>query len=178
MTSTATSLYDLASELLTQSAAILDTTTSKAPKIQYVSHAPPALDCCGLLTVHAGALTYGPFGNEQIIGDAFAQSNRPVVPIAPLYVSVFRCATAVPVGGAQITLPAAAKMAADALVTYTDVWTLWCGIRQQVERGALFAGFPCRPFMTDSVTLAAPQGGCIGWVVGVQVSLDGFSPMP
>lgn len=173
---TRTSLYDLAAELLTEAAVILGTTTSGAPAIQYVSAGPPPLDCCGILTVHAGIITYGPFNAEFGLGDAFDQANRPVIPIVPLTISAFRCATAVPTGGASITLPAAAKMAADASVVYEDAWTLWNGLRQAITSDELFGG-SCKAYMSESATIVAPEGGCVGSVVTLVTELEGFQPL-
>lgn len=173
MPSTSTSLYDLAAELLTQSAAILG---SDAPAIQYVSVGPPAADCCGILTVDVGTLTYGPFNADVVAGDAFMRADQPVINLVPLNITHLMCANAIPQGGTAIRLPAATKMTQDSQNVYTTMWTLWNGLRQSFRDGSLFAGFPCRPWLLGGATPISPEGGCLGYGVTVIVSLDGFDP--
>lgn len=170
-----TSLWGVASALLVQAASILDTTPAKAPAIQFVSHGPPPFDCCGMLAVAVGQITYEPVAR----GAPPYRTPDPkmgVVNRVPLTVYALRCATAVPEGGIQITLPQAQKMSADAQATYSDAWALWCGLRNRHHAGTLFPGYPCRVYDVDLGQPIAPDGGCIGWSVAVHVDLDGYSP--
>lgn len=175
MPSTATSLYDLAAELLAASASILATTTAGAPSIQYVSAGPPAYDCCDQLTVDVGILTYGPFNADVIAGDAYARLTDNVVNLVPLNVTHLRCANAKPTGGVKVTLPQAAKMTLDAQTVYEDGWVLWNGLRGAARTGALFEGTPCRIFALSGAQVIAPEGGCVGFGVTLVVELDGYS---
>lgn len=172
----ASSLYGAAAELLAKSAAILDALPAKAPANQFVSHAPPAYDCCNTLTVHAGTIIYGAF-RRGAEGSVLNDPKMHVVPMIPLIVTVLRCQNAQPQGGLEITLPTAAQMAADAQAVYADGWTLYCGLNTAFRDGSLFAGFPCRAFEIDGALPIAPQGGCLGWAIAVQVQLDGFDPV-
>lgn len=176
MTSTADSLYGIAAELLAKSVAILAATTAGAPANQYVSHGEPPYDCCDTLTVHVGMLRYGAFklGADESTG--VRDPKMPVVPVLPLVVTALRCMRAMPQGGLQISLPTPAVMAADAQAVYSDGWSLFCGIGNAFRAGSLFAGYPCRPFEVDPALPVAPEGGCLGWTLTVQVALDGFDP--
>lgn len=175
MPSTASSLYDLAAELLTQSAAILATTPAGAPSVRYVSLGPPAYDCCDQLTVDVGTIAYGPFNSDVVAGDAFARLDQNVVNLVPLNVTHLRCASAVPQGGTKITLPQAAKMTVDSQMVYTDGWVLWNGLRGAMRAGTLFAPGACRISALGGATPISPQGGCLGYGVTLIVELDGYS---
>lgn len=175
MPSTASSLYDLAAELLTQSAAILATTTAGAPTVQYVSAGPPAYDCCDQLTVDVGIIGYGPFNADVVAGDAYARLTEDVVTLVPLNVTHLRCANAKPAGGIRMGTPAHTKMTLDAQTIYEDGWVLWNGLRGAARTGALFSGTPCRPFALSGASVIAPEGGCLGYAVSLVVELDGYS---
>ncbi len=175
MPSTATSLYDLAAELLAASAAILATTTAGAPTVQYVSAGPPAYDCCDQLTVDVGIIGYGPFNADVIAGDAYARLTEDVVTLVPLNVTHLRCANARPSGGVKVTLPQVAKMTQDAQTVYEDGWVLWNGLRGAARSGSLFTGTPCRIFALSGANVIAPDGGCLGYAVSLVVELDGYS---
>lgn len=171
------SLYGLAGELLTVAASILDTTPAKAPAVQFVCHGPPPYDCCGFVAVAAGPITYAAFSRGSItMGGRTADPRMPVDPNIALVVYVLRCASAQPQGGLQITLPQAAAISKDAEVAAADGWSLWNGLRNRQRAGTLFAGWPCRVFDIDNALPLAPDGGCLGWAVTLNVGLDGYTP--
>lgn len=175
------SLYGIAAELLAKSAAILAALPAGAPSKQYVVHGPPAYDCCDMLTVHADSIRYGPY-QRSAQGSVIPDPKMHVVPMVPLVVTVLRCASAQPQGGVVITLPQASEIAADAAMVYQDGWALFSGLYTAFRNGSLFtpsdgrAGWPCRAMQVDPALPVSPQGGCLGWLVNVQVQLDGFDP--
>lgn len=175
MTSTATSLYDLAAELLAVASGILAATPSGVPAAKYVSQGPPAIDCPNQLTVHAGIVAYAQDlsrgGADGIIDPRF-----PVVPMVPLTITAMRCASkqALPSGGAQLKLPQITAIQADAKVCYIDAWSLFNGLRRAQREGTLFAGYPCRKFDIGGCIPLAPEGGALGNMVTLEVQLDGY----
>lgn len=177
MASTADSLYQVAVELLSRSAAILAATPAGAPTNQYVAHGPPAYDCCDSLIVHAGTLQYGDF-SRGATGSPRVDARFPVVPVVPLTITALRCVNqqAMPQGGVQIKPAQLASIAADAQKVYRDGWSLLCGIYKMQREQTLFAGYPCRVFEVDGVLPISPEGGCLGWSLDVHVQLDGFDP--
>jgi hypothetical protein len=176
VTSNSGSLYGIAAELLAKSAAILAGTAAGAPSNQYVSHGEPPYDCCDTLTVHVGMLRFGSFKLGADGSTGVRDPKMPVVPVVPLVVTALRCQRAQAQGGLQITLPSPSLMAADAATIMADGWSLFCGINNAQRAGSLFAGYPCRPFEVDPALPVAPEGGCLGWTLSVQVALDGFDP--
>ena len=169
-----TSLYALAHELLLRCATLLAATPNGAPDDQYVSHGPPAFDCCNLLAVHAGVIGYAPLSRAPEGGKL--DPRVPVVPRVPLVVTVVRCATGLPEAGIEARGADPAKLDADAQVTYSDGWTLMNGLYNAYKANTLFPGFPCRVADLDSAQALPPGGGCIGWTIVLTVDLDGFTP--
>lgn len=172
----ASSLYGAAAELLAKAVSILAGTPGGAPANQYVSHGPPAYDCCSTVTVHVGQLNMGPFRRGAEGTTIFDPLQTNVVPTVPLVITALRCASAQPQGGMQISLPAAAKIAEDAALVYADGWSLFIGVNKAFRDNTLFSGFPCRPFQVDPAIPISPEGGCLGWAISLQVALDGFDP--
>jgi hypothetical protein len=169
------SLFGAANQLLIVAAAILAQTPAGAPTRQFVSHGPPAFDCCDTLCVHAGLIQYADFRRSP--PDSAGGMNDPkahVVPYIPLVVTALRCANAQPSGGLQVTLPTAAALSLDAQVVYRDGWSLYIGLNEANRNGTLFTGWPCRAFEIDGALPISPDGGCLGWAVGVNVQIDGF----
>lgn len=176
MTTTASSLYDAANELLGKAKAILTAGANGAPAFCYVSHGPPPYDCCDMLTVHVGMIENDPdFLRTGTMG-RHIDPKMPTVPRVPLTVTVLRCQNALPGGGTQITMPTAAQMDADAKRVSDDGWTLFCGLHKAYRDGSLFTGYPCRPVEVGSALPVAPEGGCLGWAIAVMIELDGFDP--
>lgn len=173
----ATSLYAIAAELLTRSAAILAGTAAGAPDTQFVSQGPPPYDCPNQLTVHAGIIQYGNFraGAE---GTTIRDPKMHTVIMVPLTITALRCARpgALPQGGIEILNADPAQIQADAEAVYADGWSLFCGINKLYRDGSLFAGFPCRPFEVDAALPISPDGGMLGWALTLHVQLDGFDP--
>lgn len=175
MPSTADSLYGIASELLATAVAILAGTAAGAPANQYVSHGPPAYDCPNTVAVNAGMIQYAP--NLQKGPGGIFDPRMDVQILVPLTITALRCATALPQGGAVITLPTAAKINADAQMVYADGWSLFCGVRNANRDGTLFTHWPCRVLEIDSAIPIAPEGGVLGWSLTLHIQLDGFDPV-
>lgn len=176
MASTATSLYDLAAELLTVAAGILAATPSGAPAAKYVSQGPPAIDCPNQLTVHAGLVAYAQDLSRGGRDSAIIDPRFPVVPMVPLTITAMRCVSkqAMPSGGVQMRDPQLTAIQADAKVCYIDAWSLFNGLRRAQREGTLFAGYPCRKFDIGGVIPLAPEGGALGNMVTLEVQLDGY----
>jgi hypothetical protein len=174
MASTAASLYDLASELLGVSAAILAGTSSGAPTWQVITQGPPPYDCTDMLAVSVGTIAHDP--NLGRLQGVIRDNRVMVVPIVPMTVTVLRCASAVPTGGVAIDLPTVAQILADSEKVYQDGWSLFCGLNGLYRSEQLFSGYPCRVFAVDGALPIAPEGGALGWGITLHVQLDGFDP--
>jgi hypothetical protein len=174
------SLYEVALELLTASAAILATTSGGAPTNRLVVHGLPAFDCCDSLFVSVGTLSYDSLMRQPPGGapGSMRASQMPVVPIVPLTVTALRCVSrqAMPEGGLAIRAADADAIQTDARAVYADGWSLLCGLYHAHKDGSLFADYPCRVSEVGAVIPVAPEGGCLGWAVVVTVTLDGFTP--
>lgn len=166
-------LYNAANELLAAAAAALATTSSGAPKSQYVSAGPPVYDCCDLLTVHVAESNPLPMreaGNQQL------PQMRPAVPMVGMVITALRCYPVV-TGGIEVGVPNAADLDAASRTIYSDGWLLINYLRTLGRTDRLFAGRPCRALEITSMRPTPTQGGCAGWTLTVIVEIDGYAPV-
>lgn len=169
--SSASSLYDLAAELLTHAQAATATTSAGAIGSAYVSISDPAYDCCPQLTVHARIGDKPAFAPNQAPGDATHRLRGPSLNLFSFRVTLLRCVKIVTPGG----VPAPSALNADAALAYEDGWVLWNYLAGRIRDGSLWAGFPCRDVSLGPLQPVNPQGGCAGWVLDLLVSLDGYA---
>lgn len=165
-------LYEAARELLDAAAAAAATTPGGAPGTRYVSSGPPAFDCCDLLTVHLAR--FMPIAMQEA-GRQNMPLQKPAVPMVQMVVTISRCYPKVD-GGVVITIPLAQDMEKASFGLYADAWTIWNHLRTMARQQLLFASRPCRPVEFAPMTPTPTQGGCAGWVLGVDVEVDGYEP--
>lgn len=167
-------LFDFAAEWLTTCADAVATTVGGAIDRSYVSPGPPAWDCCPQLTVHVGGPSEGdtaPLAPPLQPGHRTRQVG--IVPLVPLTATVIRC---VPITDGN-TPPTAAVLEAAAQEVDEDVWAIWAMTRQRFEEGTLFPSpSGSRELIFQPALVSAPEGGCAGWQIPVQVAIGGYRP--
>lgn len=169
----ATTLYDMAAELLATAAAGVATTPSGVPSRQYVSIAAPAYDC-EQLTVHYAIAVKAPFNSAA--GGGFHRLAGGSVNIVQFDTTLIRC---VPVMDGSTKPPTPAALEAAAEVNATDAWTLWSWLQSRLRDGSLWALWPCGELALGPLVPVNPQGGYAGVVVSLQARVDGFDfPVP
>lgn len=168
----ATTLYDMAAELLAAAAAALATTASGAPGRQYVSISSPAYDC-EQLTVHYAIADKAPFnpaagaGHHRLAGGS--------VNLVGFDVTVLRC---VPVLDGSTNPPSPAELEAAALVHGVDGWTLWNYLQSRLRDDSLWGLWPCGELQMSPMLPINPQGGFAGTVLRLSARVDGFVMAP
>lgn len=170
---TATSLYDLAKELLDFCVVALDELAAGAPARRYVAFGLPALDC-EQLTTHvfqvgeaAGA---DPAGTPM---DRFRHgAPYPRLNLAFIVITCVRDCVPGPTGNS--TAPSVADLDGSAQELYADGWQLWNAVPQGIRDGALFDG--CRFVAWEPMQPLGPEGYIAGWTMPLQVELPGYVP--
>ena len=170
-------LHELAEELLAACEADLDTIPTLAPGLggtperSFIAPGEPAADCCPQLTVHVAEIREAPTEPSGL-----AAGRRPAlsrVPHITLIVTLFRC---VPTGSETKTgwrPPLTADIAAAAEQINADGWALFNHIYNRIRAGLLFQ--TCKGSFMDGMRQLTPQGGRGGWIMGIRVTLDGYS---
>lgn len=166
-------LQEAAAEYLAACAAALDALTSEqAPALQFVSHGPPAWDCCPMLAVHVGAALVAPTAAGT---GALAPGHRIVltgiVTQISLTATILRCHPTTPDGSA----PDPEVMTAFAAVTNADLWAIRNWLTARHNDGTLFAD-RCRELELDTAAALTVEGLCAGWLIPIRLTLDAFIP--
>lgn len=172
-------LADLAEDLLAIAATGVTQpmTGVPAPAKQFVSIADPVADlsgCCddanggGTLAVHIG----GPGASDPLLFPA--SSTKPQAPChtitnAVFTVTLLRCYPAIdedqPDGA-----PTATVLGQIARQRLVDLWCLVDKLREAIRSGDW--GEQCATTRMTQVRQVAPQGGCMGWQVVIQVQAN------
>lgn len=170
----ATDLHAVALEFLAACAAALDAETAAgAPARQFVSHGPPAWDCCPMLAVHVGTAQVAA---TRVGTGALAPGHRialtGLVQQPTLTATILRCHPYTedgdPVDPALLTLEAAE--------TNADLWAIRNWIPARVNDGSLFTGGACREVELDTAVALTVEGLCAGWLIPLRLTLDGYLP--
>ncbi len=164
----ASDLHDLAADVLAAGQQILDTDDGPEIDRAFVSHGPPALDCCNQLAVHVAAIGEAPTGAASVL----APGSRHVtgrINLTTLVVTVTRCH---PIVGEEAAIPAADDLTAGAAILNADAWSLWNGLYRMKD--TLFAA--CDLVFFDGLVPLGPEGGCAGWVFQIRFELPGYAP--
>lgn len=173
--STATSLFDVAAELLAAAQAGAATTSGGMFPIGYVSLAAPAFDCCPALIVHVDRFGHEPAGGDAArLGPLHRLVQNAAVIVVDLTVTMIRCVPIVG-AGAEVVLPSVPALAASAAETYQDAWAIRNHLASEHRANRLLPGL-CREVEIGTATPVNPQGGCGGWLLPVRVQLDGYTP--
>ena len=173
---TATSLYDMAVDLLGHAVAALATTPSGAPARQFVSVGDPAYDCCPLVSVHVRAGDRAPYGPAQSAGDSLHRSRTTTVNLFSFTVTTLRCVPVMQGGAGGIMSPTPADLSASASEVYQDGWVLWNTLSRDLRAGTLWTGYPVRELELGPIVPANTSGGCGGWLLLLTAALDGYVP--
>lgn len=163
----AADLQDLAEAVLAASGEILDTTGNPEIARAFVSHGPPALDCCNQLAVHVAqigeAATQAGNVLQPGLRHAFARVN-----LTTLFITVTRCHSVIDEDGVP---PSPAELTAAAATLNSDAWALWNGLYRMQDD--LFDA--CDLVFFDGIVPLPPQGGCAGYVMAIRFELPGYA---
>jgi hypothetical protein len=161
-----TDLQDLAEAVLDAAGDILATTGNPEITRAFVSHGPPALDCCDQLAVHVAnigeAATQAGTVLQPGLRHAFARVN-----LTALMITVTRCH---PVLDGDGDPPTAAELNEAAAMLNADAWSLWTQLFRMQD--TLFAA--CDLVFFDGIIPLPPQGGCAGYVMAIRFELGGY----
>jgi len=142
---------------------------ASAPGTAFVSPGEPIYDCCPMLAVHVGSVVEAGTSPGGAL-DSGHRTRFSRVNVVSLVVSIVRCDVEV----ASQTLPNVAAKQGVAMQTYADGWTLWNGLYRMLADGVLFRNCSER-FLDDAVPIDS-SGGCVGFRIGLRVSLPGYDP--
>jgi hypothetical protein len=165
-------LLELASELLVQSAEILDSAADPgngvpgAPDRRIITVGTPALDCCDQLAVHVVTGYEERTGDQGRIAQGVACHGMTFV---ELRVQITGCVPSVDDRGNP---PSADAINRSAVALYSHGWTMWCGLNNRAGSELFGEGMPKRAITVGPLTPVEEQGGCAGWFVQVAVQLD------
>lgn len=168
-------LHEAAVEYLGACAAALDALTDEgAPPLRFVSHGLPAVDCCPMLSVHVGTVLDAP---THVGTGALAPLHRiattGVVNLVTLTATILRCLPATTDGQG---LPPA-TLTAFAAMTNADLWAIRNWITARHLDAGLFGG-NCRDVAFQTAAALTVEGQCAGWLIPIQLQVDGFLPDP
>jgi hypothetical protein len=166
--STVETLSDYADQVLTVAFNSLNTTTAGAPDRVYVAPAPPAFDCCPMLSVVVASLqedNTSPVVPSPVVARRTHFGN---IIIVDYQIWAIRCA---PVMDGD-NLPTPAQIAASALEVQEDGWALWNGFRHAILNEEIFEH--CLGAYFDGGLPIAEQGGCVGWLFSIRASIPGI----
>jgi hypothetical protein len=170
-----TALESLADSLLAASVEALDTIPLEdgtldgaPPERSFVSPHIPALDCCPQLTVHIPDVTEAPVTPGGLAAGRRATSMR--MNWIGLQVTIVRC---VPVVDGNGNLPTIIQLEDASRQIAADGWALWNHIYNLIRAGDLFSY--CGEVHWLGLRPIGPEGGCAGWTLSFQVSLDGYT---
>lgn len=174
----ATSLYDLAKELLDFCVVALDELPAGAPERAYVATGLPAFDC-EQLTVHAFQVGEAPTAPSATPMDLMRRANPyPRINLVYLVITIVRECYPGPVGGGPVgpSLPEVADLVAASEKSYADAWQVWNALSAGLRDGGLFD--QCTFVGWQPAQPAGPSGNMVGWTIPLQVQIDGFVPPP
>jgi hypothetical protein len=165
----ASDLQTLAEDVLDASGQILGTTGNPEIERAFVSHGPPALDCCNQLAVHVAqigeAATQAGTVLQPGLRHSFARIN-----LTALMITVTRCHPVLDDNGTQP--PSPAELTEAAAMLNADAWALWNGLYRAQD--VLFDA--CDLVFFDGMTPLPPQGACAGWMMQIRFVLEGYAP--
>jgi hypothetical protein len=162
-------LQTLAENVLTAAETILDTNGNEPIERAFVSHGPPALDCCNQLAVHVAQIGEAATQATNVL-QAGLRHNFARVNLTTLMITVTRCHPTLDDGG---TPPTPDELNDAAAMLNADAWSLWNGLYRMQDD--LFAA--CDLVFFDGIVPLPPQGGCAGYVMAIRFELPGY-PWP
>lgn len=168
-------LFALAAELLQADIEALNTIPASAPGLDgaperaFVSPGQPAIDCCPQLTVHVDSVLDAdtrPGGLAAGRRNVTGKKNH-----VRLVTTIVRCVVDSRTG-TTITAPLAADLELTAEQMDADGWALWNHLYNAWRSGELFS--LCGEVFFEGLRSMTEAGTCVGWVLTIRVSLDGY----
>jgi hypothetical protein len=164
----ATDLQTLAENVLDAAGDILATTGSPEIERAFVSHGPPALDCCNQLAVHIAQIGEAATQLGASILQPGLRHETGRVNLTALMITITRCH---PVLDDEGDPPSPEELTEAAAMLNADAWALWSQLYRLKDD--LFAA--CDLVFFDASVPLPPQGGCAGWVMQVRFELPGYA---
>ena len=170
-----THLLDVMTSFLTVACACLEDTPNGAPEECFISHGPPAFDCCNLLAVWVERIrpSHG-FGEGQYqtggkLWDRCCELNS----VADIGIRLLRPCYPGLVDNPRNPFPGAEKIHGASSDLLIDIWVLECCLSQAACDGVLFPpGTNCLELGIGHASPVQPDGGCAGWTWELTVELD------
>lgn len=163
----ADALQELAEDVLAASGEILATTGNPEIERAFISHGPPAMDCCNQLAVSVARIGEAPLFQGSILAPGL-RHELGRINLTTMMITVTRCHPVLADGGRA---PDPAELTEAAATLNADAWALWnCLNRMQDE---LFSA--CDLVFFDGVVPLPPEGGCAGFVMQLRFELQGYA---
>jgi hypothetical protein len=159
-------LQNLAVAVKDAALVILDGNGNEPIVREFVSHGPPALDCCNQLAVHVAQIGEAATQTGNVL-QAGLRHNAARVNLTTLLTTVTRCHPVLEDDGNP---PTAAELTAAAAMLNADAWSLWNGLYRAQDD--LFSA--CDLVFFDGIVPLPPQGGCAGYVMAIRFELQGY----
>ena len=163
----ANDLQALAEAVLAAAETILATDGNPPIERAFVSHGPPALDCCNQLAVHVAQIGEAATNVGSVLQPGLRHETGRVN-LTALMITVTRCHPVLEETGQP---PAPDALTEAAAMLNADAWSLWTQLYRM--RDVLFA--ECDLVFFDGSVPLPPQGACAGWVMAIRFELPGYA---
>jgi hypothetical protein len=172
--STASTLHEVAQELLDTSETAVAATVGGPVALAYLSPGLPSLDyMCDQVAVWCAAITEEQTSPLSPVPQVGQRRRLGWTNLIVLSVLVARC---VHVGGTTskgYTPPKSSQLSSDADKVMEDGWALWNAISTAIIDAGLFGG-TCQDIRFTSMIPLTPQGGLAGWTLTLTAELAGY----
>lgn len=177
VSSTVTSMFDLAGEFLSAVTAAMATTDAGAPDESYITLGDPAWDTlCGQAVVMIPQLGEGATNPSSPPEQTGMRHTRGRINLVSMVAYAVRCAVSVDSQNLPpFQAPSTDTLTAIAKAGYEDGWAVWNYVNRAIDRHELFGG-PCIDAHMEAGTPFTPEAGLGGWRFLVRVELGGYDP--
>ena len=174
--STVTSMFDLATDLLSAISSAMATTAAGAPDAAYITLGEPAwAEACGQAVVQAGAIQEGQTDAGGLPLSPGRRYERGRVNLIGMVAYAMRCVSVSELNSDIFSLPSPTTLTAIGKQSYEDGWAIWNWVTRASRKGELFNG-PCGLVFFDGSPAITPEGNLGGWRFVCRVELDGYDP--
>jgi hypothetical protein len=175
--STVTSMYDLATDLLTAVEAAMATTQGGVPDRAFVSLGTPPWDTsCSYAIVQVDTLTEEVTRDTTPAGQTGMRHHRGRLNLVGMTAWAIRCIQASENNSQNWAAPDDAQLSAEAKISYEDGWAIRNYVNRAIDDLGLFGG-SCIDAHMDMGLPVTPEGGLGGWRFSVRVELAGYNPV-